>query len=137
MNKDLNNVEELMKILNDTNLTNISFEEEGFKVEIKRSNVILPVEEVVEEETTVVEAAPEYKEIKSENVGKFYYVDKSGKPMVKVGDRVKNNQEIGYIATIGVKSAVKSTLAGVVKEIVLENGSIADFGKTLVKIEAE
>lgn len=136
MNKDLNSVEELMKILNDTNLTNISFEEEGFKVEIKRSNVVTAVEEVVAEEVAEV-VAPAYKEVKSENVGKFYYVDKSGNPMVKVGDRVKKNQEIGYIATIGVKSSVKSTFDGVVKEILLDNGSIADFGKTLIKIEAE
>lgn len=136
MNKDLNNVEELMKILSDTNLTNISFEEEGFKVDIKRSNVVLPVEEKIEEVAAVV-AAPAYKEIKSENVGKFYYVDKSGNPMIKVGDRVKKNQEVGHIATIGVKSVVKSGFDGVVKEIVLENGSIADFGKTLIKVEAE
>ena len=136
MNKDLNSVEELMKILNDTNLTNISFEEEGFKVEIKRSNVVTAAEEVVAEEVAEV-AAPAYKEVKSENVGKFYYVDKAGNPMVKVGDRVKKNQEIGYIATIGVKSSVKSTFDGVVKEILLDNGSIADFGKTLIKIEAE
>ena len=136
MKKDLNSVEELMKILNDTNLTNISFEEDGFKVDIKRSNVVTAVEEVVAEEVAEV-AAPAYKEVKSENVGKFYYVDKSGNPMVKVGDRVKKNQEIGYIATIGVKSSVKSTFEGVVKEILLDNGSIADFGKTLIKIEAE
>lgn len=136
MKKDLNSVEELMKILNDTNLTNISFEEDGFKVDIKRSNVVTAVEEVVAEEVAEV-AAPAYKEVKSENVGKFYYVDKSGNPMVKVGDRVKKNQEIGYIATIGVKSSVKSTFDGVVKEILLDNGSIADFGKTLIKIEAE
>ena len=136
MKKDLNSVEELMKILNDTNLTNISFEEDGFKVDIKRSNVVTAAEEVVAEEVAEV-AAPAYKEVKSENVGKFYYVDKSGNPMVKVGDRVKKNQEIGYIATIGVKSSVKSTFEGVVKEILLDNGSIADFGKTLIKIEAE
>lgn len=136
MKKDLNSVEELMKILNDTNLTNISFEEDGFKVDIKRSNVVTAVEEVVAEEVADA-ATPAYKEVKSENVGKFYYVDKSGNPMVKVGDRVKKNQEIGYIATIGVKSSVKSTFDGVVKEILLDNGSIADFGKTLIKIEAE
>jgi len=136
MKKDLNSVEELMKILNDTNLTNISFEEDGFKVDIKRSNVVTVAEEVVAEEVADA-AAPAYKEVKSENVGNFYYVDKSGNPMVKVGDRVKKNQEIGYIATIGVKSSVKSTFDGVVKEILLDNGSIADFGKTLIKIEAE
>jgi len=135
MNKDLNNVEELMKILSDTNLTNISFEEEGFKVDIKRSNVVLPVEEKIEE--LAAEAAPVYKEIKSENVGKFFYVDKSGNPMIKVGDKVKKNQEVGHIATIGVKSVVKSGFDGVIKEIVLENGSIADFGRTLIKVEAE
>jgi len=136
MKKDLKSVEELMKILNDTNLTNISFEEDGFKVDIKRSNVVTAAEEVVAEEVAEV-AAPEYEEVKSENVGKFYYVDKAGKPTIKVGDRVKKNQEIGYIATIGVKSSVKSTFNGVIKEILLDNGSIADFGKTLIKIEAE
>jgi len=136
MNKDLNSVEELMKILTDTNLTNISFESEGFKVDIKRSNNLV-VEEVGEVEAEEVIAAPAYEEVKSDNVGKFYYVDKEGTPIIKVGDKVKKGQEIGYIATIGVKSSVKSTFTGEVKEILLENGSIADFGKTLVKIEAE
>lgn len=136
MNKDLNSVEELMKILTDTNLTNISFESKGFKVDIKRSNnVVIEEQEAVE----VIEeaAAPAYEEIKSDNVGKFYYVDKEGTPIIKVGDSVKKGQEIGYIATIGVKRSVKSTFSGVIKEIVIDNGSIADFGKTLVKIEAE
>lgn len=137
MNKDLNSVEELMKILTDTNLTNISFETEGFKVDIKRSNNLI-VEEVQEVEAgEEVAAAPAYEEVKSDNVGKFYYVDKEGTPIIKVGDKVKKGQEIGYIATIGVKSSVKSTFTGEIKEILLENGSIADFGKTLVKIEAE
>lgn len=136
MNRDLNNVEELMKILTDTNLTNISFEEEGFKIDLRRSYVPVAVQEAVQA-PVVEEAAPVYQEIKSENIGNFYFMDKSGSPMIKVGDRIKKGQEIGYITTIGVKSAVKSTLDGVVKEIPLDNGGIADFGKTLVKIEAE
>ncbi len=135
MNKDLTSVEELMKILTDTNLTNISFESEGFKVDIKRSNMI--VEEAAVEEEAVEEVIPAYEEIKSDNIGKFYYVDKEGTPIIKVGDKIKKGQEIGYIATVGVRSSVKSTAAGTIMEIVAENGSIADFGRVLVKIEAE
>ena len=135
MKKDLNSVEELMKILTDTNLTNISFESKGFKVDIKRSNnVVIEEQEAVE---VIEAAAPVYEEIRSDNVGKFYYVDKEGTPIIKVGDKIEKGQDIGYIATIGVKSSVKSTFSGVIKEIVVENGSIADFGKALVKIEAE
>lgn len=135
MKKDLNSVEELMKILTDTNLTNISFESKGFKVDIKRSNNVV-IEE--QEASEVIEvAAPVYEEVRSDNVGKFYYVDKEGTPIIKVGDKIEKGQDIGYIATIGVKSSVKSTFSGVIKEIVVENGSIADFGKALVKIEAE
>ncbi len=135
MNKDIKSVEELMKILTETNLTNISFEEEGFKVDIKKANTPVVVEQQVAEVAQEVEVEAAYEEIKSENVGNFYCLDKAGAPMIKVGDAIKEGQEIGYISTIGVKSAVKSKVSGTVKEILAENGSIADFGKVLVKVE--
>ncbi len=137
MKQDINNVEDLMKILDDTNLTEISFESEDLKVMVKRPKLVPVAPEVVVETKTEEKETKNYKEIKSYHIGKFFYHDKSGSHMIKVGDKIKEGQDIGTISTIGVNTPVKASYSGTVKEILVENGSIADYGKTLVVIELD
>lgn len=128
MKKDIKSVEELMKILNETNLTDISFEKEGFKIKIKKSNT--PVQKPVNVQTSATPII-KYEEIVSNKIGNFIFAT----PAISVGDTLKKGQEVGYISTIGVKSSVVSEVEGIVREILVENGSVADFGKSLIKVE--
>ncbi|WP_321328952.1 biotin/lipoyl-containing protein [uncultured Ilyobacter sp.] len=139
MKHDINNVEDLMQILNDTNLTEINFESEDLKIALKRPKLVPVAPQQVEvlESSDEVKETKEYKEIKSYNIGKFSYHNKSGKAMIKVGDKIKEGQEIGYISTIGVNNPVTTPYAGTVKEILLEDGSLADYGKNLVLVELD
>ncbi|WP_319370189.1 biotin/lipoyl-containing protein [uncultured Ilyobacter sp.] len=139
MKHDINNVEDLMKILNNTNLTEISFESEELKVTIKRPKLVAaaPQQVEVQESNTEVKEIKKIKEIKSYNVGQFTYHSKNGKTMIKVGDKIKEGQEIGYIHTIGVNSPVTSPYSGTVKEILVEEESLADYGKNLVLVELD
>ncbi|WP_320047077.1 biotin/lipoyl-containing protein [uncultured Ilyobacter sp.] len=139
MKHDINNVEDLMQILNDTSLTEINFESEDLKIVLKRPKLVPAAPQQVEvlESDNEVEETKKYKEVKSYNVGKFSYHIKGGKAMIKVGDKIKEGQEIGYISTIGVNSPVTTPYAGTVKEILLEEGSLADYGKNLVLVELD
>lgn len=134
MKKDIQSIEKLMEILTATNLTDIEFEQEGFKVKLKRSAVVQLEEEIVEAHEEVMEAV-NYKEIKSAHIGNFFYTNKDGSPMIEIGDVIKEGQDLGYVTTIGVKSPIKSTTSGTIREILVENGSIVDYGKVLVKVE--
>ncbi|WP_372714240.1 acetyl-CoA carboxylase biotin carboxyl carrier protein subunit [Ilyobacter sp.] len=139
MKHDINNVEDLMKILNDTNLTEISFESEELKVMLKRPKLVPAAPQQVQAQNTneEVKETKKYKEIKSYHIGKFSYHDKSGKAIIKVGDKIKEGQNIGSISTIGVNSPVKTPYSGTVKEILVEDGSLADYGKNLVLVELD
>lgn len=135
MEKDKQLIDELIRILTEKELTEVSFEEKEFKIKIKKDIVIEEYpEEVIEE--TVEESAQDsdVKEIKSTNIGKFYFYDKDGKAMISIGQTIKAGQTIGYISTVGIKTPIKSKIAGTIEDILLKNGEATDYGKILIKI---
>ena len=137
MKNDMNTVSEIIKIIGESQLTEISIEEKEFKLFIKKPKLVLgeSMEEVEEIEEAVEEAAvEEVKEIISETVGRFYYIDKDENPMIAVGMTVKKGQKVGYVEAIGLKTDIKSEFDGEVTEILVKNGEVAEYGKVLVKI---
>ena len=127
MEKEKHTIDELIRILTEKELTEINFEEKEFKIKIKR--------DLIEE---VEEAAPEQNEniknIKSTNIGKFYFYDKDGKAIISIGQTIKAGQTIGYISTVGIKTPIKSKIAGTIEDILLKNGEATDYGKILIKV---
>jgi len=138
MKNDLNTVQELIEILTQEGLTSLKLEDDDFKVKIKRPNIkqrvkapqakVVSAPKVEVESTSIVEVV-------SETVGKFYYIDRDENPMVKIGTIVKKGQTIGEIRALGVSTKVVAPVEGKLKEILLSNGEISDFGKTIAKIE--
>lgn len=139
MKNDMSTINEIIKVIGESQLTEISIEEKEFKLLIKKPKLVLGgsvVEEVeeIEEAAAEVAAAEEVKEIISESVGRFYYIDKDEKPMITVGMAVKKGQKVGYVEAIGIKTDIKSEFDGEIKEILVKNGEVAEYGKVLVKI---
>ena len=136
MKNDMNTVSEIIKIIGESQLTEISIEEKEFKLFIKKPKLILgqSVEEVEQIEETEEVTVKEVKEIISKNVGRFYYIDEDEKPMITVGMAVKKDQKVGYVEAIGLKTDIKSEFDGEIKEILVKNGEVAEYGKVLVKI---
>jgi len=54
--------------------------------------------------------------------------------MITVGMAVKKDQKVGYVEAIGLKTDIKSEFDGEIKEILVKNGEVAEYGKVLVKI---
>ena len=142
MKNDMNTVSEIIKIIGESQLTEISIEEKEFKLFIKKPKLVLGQKEEdineIEDKDEItmgnIENIEDIKEIISESVGRFYYIDKDENPMITVGMTIKKDQKIGYVEAIGIKTDIKSEFDGKIKEILVENGDIAEYGKVLVKI---
>ncbi len=136
MEKDTKLIDELIRILTEQELTEVSYEEKEFKIKIKKD----AAEEKIYEEETVGEETEDFheeniKSIKSTNIGKFYFYDKDGQPIISIGQSIKAGQTIGYISTVGIKTPIKSKIAGTIEDILLKNGEATDYGKILIKVK--
>ncbi|WP_418965710.1 acetyl-CoA carboxylase biotin carboxyl carrier protein [Cetobacterium sp.] len=134
MKKEEFQIEDLINVLSECGLTEISYEEnENLKIKIKKSpqrKVILPKEtpQVAKEAN---KKEDNVKTVVSTGIGKYFYAD-----MVKVGDKIKVGQDLGYIYVMGLKTPLKSTASGEVLEITVEDGGVVDYGKVLLKVKA-
>lgn len=128
-------IDRLIDILTKNELSEINFQDKDFKVKIKKDILIQeeiteiePLEEVCEEEDDTIY-------IKSSNIGKFFFYDKAGVPLISVGQTIKVGQTIGYISTVGIRTSIKSEVAGSIEQILLKNGEVTDYGKNLIKLK--
>ncbi|BBA52568.1 biotin/lipoyl-containing protein [Fusobacterium varium] len=136
MRGDIKAVEELMKVLHEQKLTEISYEDSNFKVTIKGPLTAAVKKEIVKE-TKVIEnkEAVNFKEVLSDHIGRYFYMKKNGEPVIEVGQKIKAGQEIGYISTVGVNTTITSSYSGTIEEIYIENGNPVDYGRPLLKIK--
>jgi acetyl-CoA carboxylase biotin carboxyl carrier protein len=80
----------------------------------------------------VVVAAPEGKVIKSPMVGTFYRASAPGaEPFASVGSTITEGQSICVIEAMKLMNEIPADAAGVVKEILVENGQPVEFGQPL------
>lgn len=134
MKKEEFQIEDLINVLSECGLTEISYEEnENLKIKIKKSpqpKVVMsketpqPMKEIGKKEENI-------KTVVSTGIGKYFYKD-----AVKIGDKIKVGQDLGYIYVMGLKTPLKSTVGGEVMEITVEDGGVVDYGKVLLKVKA-
>jgi acetyl-CoA carboxylase biotin carboxyl carrier protein len=78
---------------------------------------------------------PEGHVVKSPMVGTFYRAASPGaKPFVEVGDTVGVGDALCIIEAMKLMNEIESDRAGVVKQILVENGQAVEFGQPLVVI---
>jgi acetyl-CoA carboxylase biotin carboxyl carrier protein len=80
-------------------------------------------------------AAPQGHVVTSPMVGTFYRAPSPGAdPFVQVGDTVKEGQTLCIIEAMKLLNEIESDAAGVVKEILVENGQAVEYGQPLFVI---
>lgn len=129
---------ELMKILEKENLTEISYEEDGIKIILKRDYKFEQNSPIISKES--VTKAPKVKkdnvmEILSHRIGVFYPHKKNEESTLIPGFSLKEGDEIGYILTMGVKNPVISDFAGTITEVLVKEGDMVDFTKPILKLK--
>jgi acetyl-CoA carboxylase biotin carboxyl carrier protein len=142
-------VRELASILNDTDLTEIEVERGDLRIRVARETqsqaVLAPVAAApaavapVAAATTAQPAAPAPPRgdlVKSPMVGTVYLSPQPGSdPFVKPGDRVAEGQTLMIVEAMKTMNPIPSPRAGVVAEVIAQDGQPVEFGEGLVVLE--
>ncbi len=149
---NIEDIKTIMKLMAEYQLTEFSVEAEGSNISIKReaaapAQVAGPVvmqqlpAAAVPAPAAAVEAAPAAAPapgvvVESPLVGTFYSAPSpDAAPFVQVGDRVTPDTVICIIEAMKVMNEIKAEKAGVVKEIVAQNGQPVEYGQVLIVLE--
>ncbi len=145
-------VKDLAKILRDSELTEIEIDNEGTKIRVTRNVTQTVVAAAPVAAATVAAApvatpaaasAPAAAEVKvkgnavtSPMVGTIYLSPEPGAAVfAKVGDTVKEGQQLFIIEAMKTMNSVTATASGVIKEILVSDAQPVEFGEALCIIE--
>ncbi|MBT9130856.1 MAG: Biotin carboxyl carrier protein of acetyl-CoA carboxylase [candidate division WS2 bacterium] len=146
MDSYLQRLKELIEILKKENLSEISIEDNKFKVSIKRNNpdqtlVNVPINSpqplLNQEVPRGMSEEAGYLEITSPLVGIVRLTRNDGTPYLKEGNQIKKGQTVCVIEAMKVLNEVSSQVAGKVVRIMVKEKQLVEYGQTMVLVEAD
>ncbi len=158
----LNDVASLVKLLDKSSLTEISFSDENSKVVLKKEvfrdapihmgmmpqmapvAALAPASAVpsapgvatpAAAAAAAAEKASKFKEMTSPMVGTFYASSSPGAPaLAQVGATVKAGQVLCIIEAMKIMNEIESDLSGVIEEVCVANETPVEYGTVLFRI---
>ncbi len=156
MNIDYKELKEILKLVNEAEITEFNLEVGDFKIGIKKGGVVdvVPVAHAAPTPVAVhlpsatapavasVPAAP-HKEvadnlikITSPMVGTFYRAaSPDADPFVQVGDQVAHGQTVCIIEAMKLMNDITAEKAGKVVQILVKDGEPVEYGQVLMLLE--
>jgi acetyl-CoA carboxylase biotin carboxyl carrier protein len=151
---DLRKLKTLIELVESSGIAELEIEEGEERVRITRavapspapSTVVIPATLPAAASASLRSAGPrrpspvsaaeaEGHQVKSPMVGTFYRAASPGaKPFVEVGDSVQVGDTLCIIEAMKLMNEIESDKAGVVKQVLAENGQPVEFGQPLVVI---
>lgn len=156
---DIKQIHELVKLVNKSNIGELSIEKDGFKITIKQKKeaaqhfaspmiqqahqpqqpMSLPSvapEKTNESKTTESPKTENYLTIKSPMIGTFYRQAGPGKPLfASVGDEVQPGQVVCIIEAMKLFNEIESEVAGKIVKVLVEDASPVEFDQPLFLVE--
>lgn len=132
----------LIETVSSSELSCFTLEEGNLKIALKKEKKTVAVVEsaaaIPQESSTkvsVTEKKTEGYEMKSPLVGTFYNAPSpEAEAFVKVGDRVTKGQTLGIIEAMKLMNEIECEQDGVIKEILVDNQEMVEYGQTLFVI---
>ena len=138
---DVKPIEDLAKILDDLNLTEISYTDGDFSVSVSKAAVSQTMSPTITQNKNeqVENAETDYKNdpraIKSPMVGTVYLQPEPGaNKFVNVGNQIKSGQTLLIIEAMKTMNPIESSLQGKVLKVLVENEQAVEFGQPLMLI---
>jgi acetyl-CoA carboxylase biotin carboxyl carrier protein len=128
-----------VQIVQDSGVEEITIEEEGMRVSVRRSPEVAPV--VVSQPASETDEAPtppadDLVRVESPMVGTFYRSAEPGKaPFVEEGDPVSPGQTLCILEAMKLMNEVKAEVEGIVRKIHVENAEPVEYGQLLLELE--
>ncbi len=144
MKQDLMQLEELAQLMERYGISKLEVSEE--RILMERNGAPLPQTAVaaaaekpaqVQEKPKMAEPVmQDYKEIVSPLVGTVYLAPEAGAaPFVQVGDTISEGQPVCIVESMKMFNQITADCSGVVAEVCVENGQIAEYGQALFRIK--
>ena len=157
---ELSNIIELIHAVSDSNLTQFNLQDGNLNISMSAEKTIVqqaaantdaavlvqyqPVmqpaaQSAVQNQITGQAAGTETftgNVVKSPLVGTYYAASSpESAPFVKVGDKVNKGQVLGIVEAMKLMNEIESEFDGTVKEILVENEQMVEFGQPMFVIE--
>ena len=147
MKLDLEQLRELIRLLDESNLTEIEVEQDDDRIRVRRDPALVvgalaaqSVAPQVASEAPAVESTHTVDEngvyVTSPFVGTFY---RSPSPdadaFVEVGDEVVTGQVLCIVEAMKLMNEIEAETAGTVVEVLVDNGKPVEYGDRLFRIE--
>jgi acetyl-CoA carboxylase biotin carboxyl carrier protein len=156
---DIKQIQELVKLINKTNIGEITIEEEGVKITVKQKKD--PVQHIVANAGAPVYAAPQpaaqaapaaapptaakpaaepkadnLLTIKSPMIGTFYRQSGPGKPIfASVGDEVTPGKVVCIIEAMKLFNEIESEVKGKIVKVLVEDASPVEYDQPLFLVD--
>ena len=139
-------IKQLMDEMGNSKLTSLKIEfpdgtkikmEKGETVKVAEVATVTAVQSATAVTTPVIQEAPaeDGKIVKSTMVGTFYSKPSpNSEPYVEVGKRVKKGDVLCIIEAMKLMNEIESEFDGEIKEILVKDGEMVEYGKPLFKI---
>jgi acetyl-CoA carboxylase biotin carboxyl carrier protein len=136
-------IEELSNLLDELNLTEISYQDGDFAISVsKAAKGIVSHSSLSNNSSLASESTSEDgylndpRAVKSPMVGTVYLQPEPGaNTFVKTGDQIKEGQTLLIIEAMKTMNPIESTLQGKMTKILVENEQAVEFGQPLMLIE--
>ncbi|MCK0472554.1 acetyl-CoA carboxylase biotin carboxyl carrier protein [Halalkalibacter sp. APA_J-10(15)] len=158
----VNELKDLIKALDDSNIDELKFEQEGSKLVLKKQKELQVVEQapvaVQQTQAPIAQSTPtqatstsqsargeeapvqatnaNLHTITSPMVGTFYSSPSpDSDPYVQTGDQVQANSVVCIVEAMKLMNEIEAEVSGKVVEILAENGELVEYGQPLFVVE--
>lgn len=147
---DTKEIQELIKILEDSGLTEIEVEEEGRRIRLQKGQLLVAPQQIVQAAAAPEAPTPAQDEATSDAaedpaggmptfdspmVGTFYRSPAPDEdPFVKTGDKVEEDQTVCIVEAMKLMNEVGAKFSGEIEKILVENGEPVEFGQPLFAV---
>jgi oxaloacetate decarboxylase (Na+ extruding) subunit alpha len=145
---DVNQIRELIKVVEASDISEIVIEEGEAKVTVRRGDIapVITTSAPAAQASAVTEAGttgaqssgrpPSWKTITSPMVGTFYEAPSPGSPpFIGVGDSFAEGQPLCILEAMKLMNEISADEGGVIREVAAKNGELVDFGAVLFYYE--
>ena len=148
---NLKEIKELIKMLDETDISELNLESEGVKICIRKGLVATAVAPAVsvapvaaQAPAAKAEAVPTAPAARADNVveitapmvGTFYRTPSpEAAPFVQVGDIVSKGQAVCIIEAMKLMNEIEAEVGGRIIEVLVENGQPVEYGQPLFLVE--
>src|SRR5664279_1380975 len=155
---DIKQIQELVKLVNKSNIGELRIEKDDFKITIKQKKEPVqkfvstgqePLSQAQQTLPPAITSFPEVKSaeasnvktenlltIKSPMIGTFYRQPSPGKPIfVNIGDEVEVGQVVCIIEAMKLFNEIESEVSGKIVKVLVEDASPVEFDQPLFLVE--